>query len=389
MDQIKTGKYIIILIKSLFNQTKPEEKPDDISFSDIYSMAKNHHILNMCFYAIDRLENKPEETFYLKWRDQVKVSSAQSMVQLLERDHVLKTLRLAEIDCLPLKGCFIKAMYPKADFREMADLDILIRRESQEKVRKIMEELEYNTYLYDKGVHDVYKKPPFMDVEMHLALFDQERIDLLRLDNGKLKIVADPWSCAIQTSLPYVYAFSPEDTYLFLILHLKKHFSGSGIGIRQFVDIWVYRQKYKLDQEYIYNALKDTEVLSFCKDTENLINAWFEEGEMTEELEEMQAYIFSSGVYGNMFNHIFNRLTDIEKDNRHTPAAFRYVLRRTFLPLKDMKKIYPSLEKYPALLPLTWIHRLVVKTFSKNSPALKELRIFRQANRSRKEKSKN
>lgn len=382
MDQNKTGKYIITLIKALLNQTGPEEKPDDITFSDIYNIGRKHHILNMCFYAVDQLENKPEESLYNQWRNQTKVSSAQSTVQLSERNTVLRSLQDAKIDCLPLKGCYLKEMYPKPDYREMADLDILIRKESQEKVKNIMEELGYQTKIYNGAVNDVYEKKPFMDVEMHLALFNPEIID--RFQITQLKQVADPWSCAVQTELPFIYSYSPEDTYIFLMIHLIKHFKRSGVGIRQFTDIWVYRQKYKLNQEYIYNVLKDTEVLSFCKDTENLVEAWFGNGELTEELEAMQEYIFSAGVYGNMFYRLKNTLDFMEEDNKNTSAAFRYVLTRTFPPFRTMKTLYPFLAEYPVFLPFTWFHRLIVKTFGKDSPGVRELKIFIRANQSRK-----
>lgn len=384
MDQIKTGKYIISLIRALFTNTKPLEKPEDITFQDIYFMAKKHHIRNMCSFAIEQLEMKPEESLSTEWKNQVTVSSAQSAVQLAERDNILSALQKEEIDCLPLKGCFLKEMYPKNEYREMADLDILIKKESQQRVMEVMESLGYKTKQFDVTVHDVYEKPPFMDVEMHLGLLDKERIDRFRID--QLKLVTDPWSCAVQTELPFVYSFSPEDTYIFLMLHLIKHFSGSGVGIRQFTDIWVYRQKYKLDQEYIYNTLKNTEVLSFCKDTESLVDAWFGNGEMTENLEEMQKYIFTAGVYGNITNRISNRLAIMEEDGKKTSATFRYFLNRTFPSCGSMKQIYPVLKKYPFLLPFTWIHRLTVKTFGKNSPALKELKVFRQVNKTRKGK---
>ncbi len=52
MDQNRTCKYVISLIRALFKDEQPSEKPEDISFEDIYKMAKKHHILNMCLYAV-------------------------------------------------------------------------------------------------------------------------------------------------------------------------------------------------------------------------------------------------------------------------------------------------------------------------------------------------
>ncbi len=387
MDQINTGKYIVSLIKALFSETRPEEKPDDISFEDVYALAKKHHILNMCFYAIDRLETKPDDTLYAEWRKQVTVSSAQSQIQLSERSSIIETLQKNEIDCLPLKGCFLKEMYPHTDYREMADLDILIRKEDQARVKEVMESLGYHTKMYDSTNHDVYDKPPFMDVEMHVALFSEEGRERFHAADEKIALIEDPWKHALRTEQPHVYRFSPEDTYIFLILHLAKHFNGSGTGIRQFIDILVFNQKYDLDKEYVYKTLAAADMDDFCRQAEALVDVWFNGRKMTEDLEGMEIYIFSSGVYGNMLNRIRNRLDIMDNENKGASSASRYVMMRAFPPLKTMRIIYPSLKKYPYLLPLTWIHRLAVKTFGKDSPALRELKTFRKANKLRKEEN--
>ena len=51
-------KYIILLLKSILNNSIPPEKPEDVSFEKIYSLAKYHNIDNMLFYAINKLKNK-------------------------------------------------------------------------------------------------------------------------------------------------------------------------------------------------------------------------------------------------------------------------------------------------------------------------------------------
>ena len=382
MDQIRTGKYIVSLIKALLDGSRPEEKTDDISFEDVYALAKKHHILNMCFYAIEQLETKPDDTLYAEWRKQVTVSSAQSQIQLSERNTIIEALKKNEIDCLPLKGCFLKEMYPHTDYREMADLDILIRKEDQARVKEVMESLGYHTKMYDSTNHDVYDKPPFMDVEMHVALFGESGRERFHAADEKIPLIEEPWKHALCTEQPYVYRFTPEDTYIFLILHLAKHFNGSGTGIRQFVDILVYNQKYDLDKEYVYQTLAAARMDDFCRQAEVLVDAWFNNGKMSEELEEMEAYIFTSGVYGNMFNRIRNRLDYMDNDNNVSSSASRYVLMRTFPALNTMRRLYPFLKKYPYLLPLTWIHRLISKIFTKDSPALRELEALERVNRS-------
>ena len=126
MDEIKTGKYIISLIKALLKEETPHEIPDDIRFEDVYLMAKRHHILNMCLFAVEKLNKKPDGELMKEWDKQRIISSAQSAVQLREREHLMECFRKNQIKHLPLKGCLMKEMYQRADYREMADLDFLM-----------------------------------------------------------------------------------------------------------------------------------------------------------------------------------------------------------------------------------------------------------------------
>lgn len=377
MDQNKTCTYIIFLIRSLLKDTQPPEKPEDISFEDIYRMAEKHHVRNMCFYAIEKLAEKPEQKLYEKWKQYVYVSEVQSAVQLSERDSVISALQRAGIDCLPLKGFFLKEMYPRPEYREMADLDILIRPETEKAVEQVM---AANGYIIKKNneqsAHCVYSKPPFMTVEMHRRLFIDDFFEDHKLQRDSLPMVSDPWNTALLSERPFVYSFSPEDNYIFLILHLAKHYYNSGIGLRQFVDIWLFNQKYKIDKTYVYNKLSGTKMKEFCINTEKLIDIWFNGGEMLPELTEMEEFIFSSGVYGNMNHKISNRIKMYQGDDPKSHLMARYALYRMFPPLSFMKKYYPYVRKHELLLPAAWIHRLVIKVFGKNSPAIRELRVF-------------
>lgn len=42
-------KYIITLLKSILNNNIPPEKPENVSFEKVYSIAKYHNIANMLF----------------------------------------------------------------------------------------------------------------------------------------------------------------------------------------------------------------------------------------------------------------------------------------------------------------------------------------------------
>ena len=377
MDQTKTCRYIISLIRALLNETQPEEKPDDISFEDVYSMAKKHHVRNMCFYALEKPGVKIPRELYEKWKKHVIISEAQSAVQLSERSSVITAFMDAGIDCMPLKGCFLKEMYPKPEYREMADLDILVRSDSFEQVAQVMERLGYKLTNHEEySIHDVYSKPPFMTVEIHRQLLPEDFKEQNSLNAESLPIMTDPWKYVLETEKPHVYKLTPEDTYIFLILHLAKHYNVSGIGIRQFSDIWLYGKKHSLDKEYIYQTLSQAGMDGFCKKTENLLRVWYEDMEMTGELEEMESYVFSSGVYGNTTNKVVNKLKVFQDSNPSKHSSAGYIWYRMFPSMDFMKSHYSYVKKYPVLLPVGWAHRLFIKTFEKESPAIRELRAF-------------
>lgn len=145
----KTGQYIIALIHSILNDEMPPEKPDDVSFEDVFMMSREHMISVMTYTAIEKLQIKPDEDFLKRWSQSAYTNVAQSVVQLSERDHIYKVLEQHKIPYIPLKGCLAKEMYPKPECREMSDLDILVRRADAAKLKPVMENLGYKCERFD------------------------------------------------------------------------------------------------------------------------------------------------------------------------------------------------------------------------------------------------
>lgn len=376
MDQIKTCKYVISLVKALLKDEIPPVKPDDISFEDIYKISKKHHIRNMCLYAIEKLEEQPDEELLKVWKNYREISVMQSVVQLSERNTLLRKLNDEGIACLPLKGCLLKEMYPKPEYREMADLDILIHKSDSGRIDQIMAEAGYSKQVRSElSVHTKYEKAPFMDVEMHDRLFNDRFFEEHEVGNDLTEFILNPWRFADHEGSSSIYHLSWEDFYMYLILHLAKHFDVAGVGIRQFVDLWVFLESHEIDHEYVYNKLKGN-LSDFCKNAESLVYAWFSDVPVDDELEKMECYIFGSGVYGNLQNKVTNRLSRREKTESKGMAAVSYFLMRAFPPLKTQKKNYPVLNKYPFLLPAVWAHRLMKNISDHNSKGRREVRFF-------------
>jgi hypothetical protein len=72
---------------------------------------------------------------------------------------------------------------------------------------------------------------------------------------------------------------------------------------------------------------------------------------LTEDEEEMLAYMLSSGTYGTRKNRVEKQLAQ--------KGRLGYFLSRLTLPYKTMKNVYPILNKIPILYPIFWVYRLI------------------------------
>lgn len=371
MNTIETGKYIVHLIISLLSDHKPMEKPDTVTFEDIYHMSVKHNVSVMALIAIDRLTVKPDDALYKQWDQHRSASIAQGIIQLAERDQLYKKLEEKQIQYLPLKGCLLKEMYPKPEFREMSDLDILIRPQSQEEVKELMESSGYITENFGIKKDDSYRKPPFMHVEMHHMLLEDVIISQMNITDSFL---LDPFSHAHQINDSGRFELSPEDMYIYLMVHNAKHYIRKGTGIRQFIDFIVYEQTVDIDHDYVDKRLDEIGLGWFKRNSDQLLECWVNGTDIPSELDEMQNTVFSSGSYGSAESKVRINMNNASGNKVSSAGYLRY---RFFPPYRIMKASYPVLRKKPWLLPAVWIYRISFKGVPRVKRHLKELRLFK------------
>lgn len=371
MNTTETGKYIVHLIISLLKDQKPMEKPEHIAFDDIYQMSVRHNVCVMTLTAIDRLTVKPDDELYRQWDQRRSASIAQGIIQLSERDQLFKKLEDKRIDYLPLKGCLLKEMYPKSEYREMSDLDILIRPESQEDVKDLMESSGYITENYGIKKDDSYRKPPFMHVEMHHQLLEDVIISQMDITDSFL---LDPFKYAHQINNSGRFELSPEDMYIYLMVHNAKHYIRKGTGIRQFIDFIVYEQSRNIDKNYVDKRLDEIGLEWFKRSTDELLECWVNGTDIPAELEEMQNTIYSSGSYGSTESRI---RINMKNASGNEVSVSRYLRYRFFPPYRIMKASYPVLRRNPWLLPAVWFYRISFKGAPRVKRYLREFRLFK------------
>ena len=369
----KTSDYLIELLRAAIKDVKPAEKPEDVRWNDVLNLAVYHQVDEMVYAAMEKLEEQPQGELAEKWRKQHERNQLINMLQNMEADSIIQEVTGAGYDILPLKGALMKTMYPKEEYRQMADLDYLVEESQINKIQPIMENLGYLSD--DVGLedsHDVYVKRPYMEVEVHRRLLPPTEENHWHTDTIWERLVPDE-------SNPHLLHMTWEDYYLFHLLHFEKHYSMGGSGIKSIVDQYYLMKNYgdKLDWDYIHKLLSKMNYVAFEKMCRELSEAWFGEGKLTEELKGPAEFIINSGAFGT-FEQYQKWSYERYKKEQGIKSKTGFFFRRMFMERERMEFIYPCLKKHGWLLPFCWIHRLLKAVLFHRGRVKMELDNFKE-----------
>ncbi len=364
--EIKAFDYLLALLRSVLNDEKPPELPEGLSFGEIFGAAKAHSVANTAFYAVERLERKPEEPLLSEWEQLRDKAIVKDINQLAELELISGALSEKNIRHIPLKGSVLKWLYPQSDMRTMSDIDMLVDGENAAAVRDIMQGLGYTCEHFGYDIHDIYYKQPIMNVEIQRELFGEEGQQF-----GE--IFASPFSLCAECYEGTRADFTDEYFLAYVIAHAIKHYGEGGTGIRSFMDIAVYLRAKPTETERVCGILEPSGCADTARDFIRLSQIWFEGAESGERYDKMADYVFSGGTYGTIQNAVENKV--------RLGGRVKYLFRLVFPTFRHMKQHYPFLKKAPVLLPLCWLVRLFTKPFINHEQNAAKLRALTKNDR--------
>lgn len=355
------ANYLLRLISCTLNGTVPEEKPETVSWEELFTESRRQNILLLAFESIKQLREQPTDEIGAKWNRWHDKLLTKGINQSVATEELLTLFGANGIRLLPMKGFYIRRTYPAAELREMTDLDVLVHSDDMQKARELLLSRGY-CITEDHEVHAAFTKPPFMVVELHNKLLP----DYV----GHGNYYEDVWSRTTADAVhETVCHMNPSDTLTHIMLHFAKHYLKNGCcGIRFAVDFFTYCRFYdkELDWDYLWREWDKLNVRQLAEDVLGLGQAWFGSGTLTERQAEMGAIMCSSGVFGNAAGYDRNRIMELTpKSGNVKIGKLRYFLGIVFPPLAEMKLLYPCLEKAPILLPFTWVLRGFKTVFCK------------------------
>ena len=343
-------RFLLEIVKYILNYNGGEVPipPKDLDWDELFRLAIRHSILNLVYYGVEALpaECKPGQKHYHYLYQSAMREVVRSCNQTEGTEELLRAFEEDKIDVLAVKGCYTKRHYPQPEMRTMGDVDILCRTSQHQQCKNTMLRLGYDSETEGRK-HDNYQRKPYMNVEMHR--------DLVAVDSEHYPYYENIWDrVKLREGHQYVYEMSLEDEYIYNLIHLVEHFQNGGVGIRFVMDVYVYNRIETMDWDYVERELKSLGLWEFFGHISKLAQKWFGEGvSYTEEelvmLDKIATYIVANGTFGTARNHA---AVAVAKGGRG-----KFLLKALFPNLKNMQSMFPWLEKWPILLPYSWVLR--------------------------------
>ncbi|MBQ8611094.1 MAG: nucleotidyltransferase family protein [Oscillospiraceae bacterium] len=338
--------------------------PQGFSLAEAEPLLAAQSLLPMAFHGVFRCGFSLKDPILQRWRLKYIRIAQHSEQQVKALHRLLDAFEENGIDHMPVKGSILKEMYPVPEMRMMGDADILIREEQYERVRAVMLQQGYEAGQEEPDVF-VWKSPALY-LELHKRLFGFPHNDMWRyFGSGWEKTASNEGFC---------HAMSVEDAYLYIFCHMTKHFRQYGVGARQIIDLYVYRNAHpEMNEELLEKALKRLHLYDFHRNILRLLQVWFEEEPWDPVSEQITQYVFSNGNWGSTENAMYAEVASHIQENGNTGAVKAVPFIDLLFPAKGaMQQRFAVLKKYPGLYPLFWPIRWINVLLKRRSRIVKK-----------------
>lgn len=336
---------VLALIKAALDGI-PAVIPAGFQLDEYLAFAKAQQIEALLIIGL----RKSGFSFSKEIRNRLLAAAMISAKQMTMAKQLCAVFQEHAIDHMPLKGSVLKPLYPSEEMRSMGDVDVLVRQEQYDQIRRLMLSFGFqegvqsdHEYIWDKD--DVH-------IELHKRLIPSYNKDYYAY-------YGDGWQLARPSGTPFRYEMSHEDTLVYLFTHYAKHYRDAGVGIRQALDLYVYRKTcLQMNESYIQGKMRLLQLDRFYENTLHMLDTWFGEATHTEASQLISDRLFAGGVFGDRESSLNS--TMLKQVNLHGSVgkvkALNW-LKRAFPAYGGMRQLYPCLDEHPGLLPFMYISR--------------------------------
>ncbi len=358
----------------------------DIEWEKVIEIAKKQNV--DCFLAY-ALKNNKDLPCPAEIRDPlIRNARAKLFSNALHRSAIIQLLEEMEdagIHGVLLKGYAISDCYVLPESRMSSDADIWVNPKDEDRACEFMKQKGLSVESrWKNGHHAVCHHPSLGCVELHVILYDEivEEVWFGKMDGSEF--VIEP-HMHIESEDGKYYTLGYTDHFVFLALHMIKHFIISGLTTQMMMDVALYFKKHKakIDVDRFWNTINSlhydkllnsilwamVRYCGFSKDDLPGICA-----EVPEQVDMILSDLEEGGWMGYTDKeareegwHEYNRQMLIK--DKSQIQYLSYMVRwkwdqymKSLFPKKEtLAQKYPCIRKSPWMIPAVWIHRLVFR----------------------------
>lgn len=359
---------------------------EDIDWQKVLDAAERQKVEYLVAYALKRNSQLlcPSEIRdpLLKEARTIMFSNAvhkRGIFQLLEE------MEAAGIPAVLLKGYAIADCYALPESRMCGDADIWINPKDEDRACEFMKEQGFTVEpRWKNGHHAVCNHPMLGCVELHVILYDEivEDVWFGKMDGSEF--VVEPY-LRISTEDGKYKTLGYTDHFIFLTLHMIKHFILSGLTVQMMLDVALYFKQHaaQIDAERVWNTINSLHygkllncilwaMICYCGFKQNDFPGICEDA--PEQVAEILSDLEEGGWMGWQDKSAreegwqeYNRQVLMESQSKL--QYFLYMLRwksdmywKALFPTREaLAKQYPYVAKSALLIPLAWLQRLVFR----------------------------
>lgn len=331
----------------------------DMNLSEIKMLAKRQSVFPMVCYALNEMDGECLKLTADKVRRNYLIKKV--IDQLIENG----------IECVYLKGVVLDNLYPYPELRLSTDTDILVPKDKEETINKILIENDFcliprkDTSNEQKCVHKVAGL-----LELHYGL-DNELMSKIWFD-GKTEEL-EPFRKFTAADGQEYMTLSVTDGFMQLVLHFIKHYINRAGNIKMIMDILMYIQQYDKEinwekinslMDYLNYSMFFKVLLTIGKEYLGFPNreASIEKNLADKVLTDMEeACRMGNKNVGNLdFYHLYSeeRKKRFQTEEYKEKKYISDILKSLFPKRSHLINQYPILKKHPAFLPFIWTKRI-------------------------------
>lgn len=231
---------LALLQMALFHDPASWGSKSCADWPSVIAQARSQTVVPMVYDAIMKLPQavRPSEALISELRRETLFSIASYEHLLIMQDEVLSHFSLAHIPCAILKGASAAVHYPKPELRMMGDIDVLVEEADLDKASQELEKRGFRKNDTKHECHITFEKAG-VHVELHHAVSvvpDNPAGDTIR------HLMRDAVHSAAMAALDChrFPVLSKAHQAVSLLLHMQKHITSSGLGLRQLCDWAVF-----------------------------------------------------------------------------------------------------------------------------------------------------